>query len=85
MLRAEPRCAPEYAAVVHPDTFTRPERLEGPALLCVAARVGPARLIDNVMLTPTSRRVPVLQPDPSRAGDSQTPPSPPPRPRGSRR
>ena len=53
---AEPRCAPEYAAVVDPDTFTRPERLDGPALLCVAARVGPARLIDNVQLPRTSRR-----------------------------
>jgi pantoate--beta-alanine ligase len=59
VLRAEPRCEPEYAAVVDPDTFDRPERLGGPALLCVAARVGPARLIDNVALpTPESRRSP---------------------------
>jgi pantoate--beta-alanine ligase len=59
VLRAEPRCAPEYAAVVDPATFDRPRSLDGPALLCVAARVGPARLIDNVPLTPTSRRDPV--------------------------
>ena len=61
VLRAEPRCTPEYAAVVHPDTFTPLERLgEGPALVCVAARVGPARLIDNLPLPdPTDGRTPV--------------------------
>jgi pantoate--beta-alanine ligase len=50
VIRSEPRCAFEYAAVVHPDTFQPLTRLEGPALLCVAARVGPARLIDNIPL-----------------------------------
>ncbi len=56
VIDAEPRCALEYAAVVHPDTFEPLESLEGPALLAVAARVGPARLIDNVLLpTPTTR------------------------------
>lgn len=53
VMAAEPRCAPEYAEVVHPDTFEPLSRLEGPALLCVAARVGPARLIDNVPLPPS--------------------------------
>jgi pantoate--beta-alanine ligase len=50
VLAAEPRCRPEYAAVVDPDGFRRPERLDAPALLCVAARLGTARLIDNVIL-----------------------------------
>ena len=60
VMAAEPRCEPEYAAVVHPDTFARLERLEAPALLCVAARVGPARLIDNAELpVPTTRRTTV--------------------------
>ena len=53
VIAAEPRCALEYAAVVHPDTFEPLSRLEGPALLCIAARVGPARLIDNVPLPST--------------------------------
>jgi pantoate--beta-alanine ligase len=58
-VEAEPRCALEYAAVVDPDTFAPLTRLEGPALLCVAARVGPARLIDNVPLPTSTRRAPV--------------------------
>lgn len=44
---------PSYAAAVDPDTFERP-RPEGPALLIVAARVGPARLIDNLLVEPES-------------------------------
>ena len=60
VLDAEPRCAPEYATVVHPDTFAQQDRLEGPSLLCIAARVGPARLIDNRELpVPTQRRTSV--------------------------
>jgi pantoate--beta-alanine ligase len=60
VLAAEPRCEPEYATVVHPDTFATLDRLEAPALLCVAARVGPARLIDNRELhVPTTRRTAV--------------------------
>lgn len=53
VLTAEARCAPEYASVVDPDTFCPASDLQGSALLCVAARVGPARLIDNQYLSPT--------------------------------
>lgn len=52
VLTAEPRCAPEYARIVHPDTFTFVNDLDGPALMCVCGRVGPARLIDNQFLNP---------------------------------
>lgn len=51
-LAGEPRCAVEYASIVHPDTFVAVPDLTGPALLCVAGRVGPARLIDNTFLDP---------------------------------
>jgi pantoate--beta-alanine ligase len=44
--------APEYLALVDPDTFAPVAGLERPALLAVAARVGPARLIDNAILKP---------------------------------
>ncbi len=56
VIEAEPRCALEYAAIVHPDTFVPLTTVEGPALLCVAARVGPARLIDNAPLPIPTRR-----------------------------
>jgi len=52
VLTAEPRCKPEYASVVDPDTFTPAAGLDRPALLCVAGRVGPTRLIDNQYLSP---------------------------------
>jgi pantoate--beta-alanine ligase len=43
---------PEYLALVDAETLAPVERLTGPALLAVAARVGRARLIDNVILDP---------------------------------
>ncbi len=52
VMEAEPLCAPEYARIVHIDTFTPLADLTRPALMCVAARVGPARLIDNLFLDP---------------------------------
>ena len=56
VIEAEPRCALEYAAVVDPETFRRLGALDGPAVLAVAAGLGPTRLIDNIPLpTPTRR------------------------------
>ncbi len=43
---------PEYAAVVDPDTFEPVGTIARDALVAVAAQVGPARLIDNTVLTP---------------------------------
>ena len=48
----EPRTRLEYAEVRDPDSFTQLEELRAPALLLIAARVGPARLIDNFLLRP---------------------------------
>jgi pantoate--beta-alanine ligase len=42
----------EYLALVDPDTLEPVERLQGPSLLAVAARVGQVRLIDNAILEP---------------------------------
>lgn len=44
--------AAEYIAVVDPDTFAPLERIERPALIALAARVGPVRLIDNMEVAP---------------------------------
>jgi pantoate--beta-alanine ligase len=45
----------DYVAVVDEATFEEIGRLEDPARALVAARVGKARLIDNVRLDPSSR------------------------------
>ena len=50
------RVEPEYLAVVDPDTFiarTTPD--DAPALVIVAARIGPVRLIDNEPVEPRDR------------------------------
>jgi pantoate--beta-alanine ligase len=48
-MASSPGVEPEYADAVDPDTFGLPEKGR-PVLLVVAARVGPARLIDNVLV-----------------------------------
>ncbi len=40
----------DYAEVRDPDSFVQLEILHAPALLLIAAKVGPARLIDNFLL-----------------------------------
>ena len=44
---------PEYIALVQPDTLDPVARLERPALLAIAARIGSTRLIDNMTLDPS--------------------------------
>jgi pantoate--beta-alanine ligase len=43
---------PEYLALVDPATLEPVDRLDSPALLAIAARIGATRLIDNVVLKP---------------------------------
>lgn len=43
---------PEYLAIVDPLTFSPLTTIAAPALIAVAARVGPVRLIDNLVLEP---------------------------------
>jgi pantoate--beta-alanine ligase len=49
-LQSEDGVEPQYAVLVDPDTFERLPALTDRGILCVAAQVGPARLIDNVVL-----------------------------------
>jgi pantoate--beta-alanine ligase len=46
---------PEYLALVDPETLEPLPRVDREALVAVAARVGPARLIDNVLISPNGR------------------------------
>ena len=48
----------EYVALVDPATLEPLERLDGEALLAIAARVGSVRLIDNTTLQPDSTQRP---------------------------
>jgi len=43
---------PEYLAIVDPLSFTPLTQIAAPALVLVAAQVGPVRLIDNLILEP---------------------------------
>jgi pantoate--beta-alanine ligase len=52
----EPRAvAPEYLALVSPDTLAPVGRIDGEVLVVVAARVGTTRLIDNTLISPNGR------------------------------
>lgn len=42
----------DYVSLSHPDTLEEVERIDGPVLVLLAARVGPARLIDNALIVP---------------------------------
>jgi pantoate--beta-alanine ligase len=44
----------DYAEVRDPGTMELVDRIDRPALLAVAAYVGKARLLDNVVLTPNA-------------------------------
>jgi pantoate--beta-alanine ligase len=50
LIAEEPLVRTEYVVAVDWDLLEPVERLEGEVLLAVAARVGKARLIDNVLL-----------------------------------
>jgi pantoate--beta-alanine ligase len=46
---------PEYLALVEPDSFAPVSAIEGDVLVAIAARVGPARLIDNTLISHNGR------------------------------
>lgn len=45
----------EYVSIVDPDELQPVGRIEGPALVALAVRVGAARLIDNLRVDPSAR------------------------------
>jgi len=50
VLSAEPLASPEYVSVADGRTLAELDRIDGPALLSLAARFGSTRLIDNLPL-----------------------------------
>jgi pantoate--beta-alanine ligase len=47
----------DYIASVDPITFKSVDKVEGPTLLAIAARVGNTRLIDNVVVSPPETKI----------------------------
>lgn len=47
----------DYVASVDPLTFKSVDKVEGPTLLAIAARVGNTRLIDNVVISPPESKI----------------------------
>ncbi|MBW4654504.1 MAG: bifunctional pantoate--beta-alanine ligase/(d)CMP kinase [Kaiparowitsia implicata GSE-PSE-MK54-09C] len=67
-LATTPSVRPHYVDLVHPHTMKPLEKVNDQGLLAIAAHVGPARLIDNVLLT---TRKPIIAIDgPAGAGKS---------------
>jgi pantoate--beta-alanine ligase len=58
MIRAEPAVALEYVSISDEATLEELATIDRPALLLLAARVGPTRLIDNAVLIPPGLTAP---------------------------
>jgi pantoate--beta-alanine ligase len=52
VIAAEPLLELEYAVCVSQEDLSTPDTMTGPVLLALAVRAGPARLIDNLPVTP---------------------------------
>ena len=50
ILAEDPAVHTEYVSIAHAETLAELERIESPALVSLAARIGRARLIDNIIL-----------------------------------
>jgi pantoate--beta-alanine ligase len=55
-VQAEALAELDYAVCVDPESLDEAAEVDGPVLLAVAARVGKARLIDNMNVSPASSR-----------------------------
>jgi len=49
-LRCSPGVELDYVSLAHPETLEEVQRIEGPVLVLLAAKVGSARLIDNALI-----------------------------------
>jgi pantoate--beta-alanine ligase len=50
VVEAEELARPDYVSVADPETLRELERIQGPALVSLAVRIGRTRLIDNITL-----------------------------------
>jgi pantoate--beta-alanine ligase len=50
VIEAEELARPDYVSVADPKTLQELDRIQGPALVSLAVRIGRTRLIDNITL-----------------------------------
>lgn len=55
LIRSEPLARIDYVALVEPHTLEEVSAVTSPTLLALAVHIGPARLIDNIVLHPEAR------------------------------
>ncbi len=51
LIQKEPLAQIDHVSIAHPETLEELEELAGPALVSLAVRIGPTRLIDNILST----------------------------------
>ena len=54
LISAQPETDIDYLSICDPETLTDVERIDRPALMALAVKVGKTRLIDNTILAPSS-------------------------------
>jgi len=54
IIKSKPMVEVEYIEIVEPENLERVERIESTAVICLAARLGTTRLIDNLIVSLTS-------------------------------
>lgn len=50
IISSEPLARIEYIEIIHPDTLMKLEKIRLPMVICLAARIGETRLIDNIIV-----------------------------------
>ncbi len=71
VLATEPAVALDYLSLVHPDTLKPLQTVNTVGMMAIAANVGKARLLDNVILQADTERKPIIAIDgPAGAGKS---------------
>jgi len=56
MIEEKETATVDYVSVIHPDSLTELDRIDGEAVIAVAARFGRARLIDNIRVRGKERK-----------------------------
>ncbi len=50
VVKSEPLAEIEYIEIVNPESLEKTKKLKKPAVICLAVKIGPTRLIDNIIV-----------------------------------